>query len=447
MKHAFASFLLVLIGFAAAPAPVHAQLLPQFQTEPLDSIVAVVDDDVVLKSELDQAVATVLSQYSGQDSQLPPRNVLEQQVLERLILQKLQIHRANDMGIQVTQNDVENAINGIAQQNRMSADQLRSAISSQGSSFGAFQQQVAEQIVVQKLRQQVLSTVQVTDSEIDNLMASPNFQAGQVHLAHIAISLPQGASADDIAKAQAHADEVEKALAGGMNFHAAAIRYSQAPDALEGGDLGWRSLDEVPPGFVAEVQKLAVGGVSPPLRGPDGFQILKLIEQRKNDSETVVTEYHARHILIRPTALLTEAQAHARADELRKRIVDGHEDFAKLAKEYSSDDTSANVGGDMGWFPIDAWGSSVAAQLQSLKDDEVSPVYSVGNGTWDIIQRLGTREQNRTAEVQRNRARQAIENRKAEDTYNNFLRDLKARAYIDNRLSDQRAEAGTAATP
>ena len=440
MKQFLLAIFITLLGTAAWPA--QAQLLPQHQTESLDAIVAVVDDDVILRSELNEAVATVLEQFSGAQSQLPPRDVLEHQVLERLILQRLQVQHANEMGVRVTQNDVENAIAGIAQQNGLSPDQLRMAIASQGGTFASFQEQVAEQILVQNMRQQVLSSVQVTDSEIDNLIASPTFQAGQVHLAHIAINLPQGANASDIAQAQAEASEVQKALQDGMDFHAAAIRYSQAPDALEGGDLGWRSLDEIPPAFVPVIQELKPGEITAPLRGPEGFQILKLVDQR-TQSGTVVTEYHARHILVRPHALLSPEQAEQKIRDLRHRIVDENADFAELAKKNSDDDTTANVGGDMGWFPIDAWGTTVAGQLQQLGENEVSQPYEVGGG-WDIVQLLGKREQDRTAEVQREMARQAIENRKAEDTYNNFLRDLRARAYIEDRLAEN-AEAASPA--
>lgn len=433
MKHLVLTLLIALVGLVAAPQPVSAQLLPQYQSTPIDGIVAVVDDDVILRSELDQAVGTVMRQFTGNPSQLPPHDVLEHQVLERLILQRLQVHRANDMGIRVTQSDVEQAIGSIAEQNHMSPDQLRGAVTSDGTSFASFQTQVADQILVQKLRGQVLSNIQVTDSEIDNLIASPTFKAGQVRLAHIAINLPQGASADDIAKAQAKAEEVEKAIAGGMDFNAAAIRFSQAPDALEGGDLGWRSLDEVPPSFVPVVQKLQVGEVTQPLRSPDGFQILKLVDQRKQGN-AVVKEYHARHILLRPNALRDDAQTEARIRDLYQQLTQHHGDFAKLAKANSDDDTTANVGGDMGWFPLNAWGSGVAAVLDKLAANGISEPFQVGGG-WDIIQLLGTREQDRTKEVERENARQAIENRKAEDTYNNFLRDLRAQAYIEDRLA------------
>ncbi|MGA7297485.1 MAG: peptidylprolyl isomerase [Rhodanobacteraceae bacterium] len=436
MKQILLMSMLALAGILAAPANIHAQLLPQYQTQDLDSIVAVVEDGVILESELDQAIATVKQQFQSDPSKLPPEATLRKQVLDRLILQKLQVQRAQDMGIRVTQDDINNAIGGIAQQNGLSPGQMRSALAQQGMSLGAFQQQVGEQILVEKLRQQILQQkVQVTDAEIDNLLNSPGFKAGEVHLAHITIDVPQGASADQIAKARSKADEVEQALANGMDFNAAAIRYSQAADALEGGDLGWRSLSEMPPQFADVIGGLKDGQITPPLRDPGGFHIIKLIGQR-DQSTTVVTEYHARHISVKPDALMTDAQAKAKIENLRKKIVDGTAKFADVARTDSDDDSTANQGGDMGWFPADGWGQAVATQIQQLKDGDISQPFEAG-GSWHIIKRLGRRQEDRTVEKRRQEARQAIENRKSEDVYSNFLRELRAQAYVDIRDGNQ----------
>ncbi len=444
MKQIILSSLLAVAGIVAAPAAIHAQLLPQYQTHELDHIVAVVEDQVVLESELDQAIATVRQQFQDDPSKLPPEATLRKQVLDRLILQKLQAQRAHDMGIRVTQDDVNRAISGIAQQNGISPQQMREALAQQGISMGAFQQQIADQILVQKLRQQVLQQqVNVTDAEIDNMLDSPGFKAGEVHLAHITIQVPQGAGPDDIAKAQQTANEVEQALKSGMDFNAAAIRYSQAQDALEGGDLGWRRLSEMPPSFADVIGSMKPGQVTPPLRDPGGFHIIKLIATRKSPP-TIVTEYHARHISIHPDALTNNAQAKARIENLRQEIVSGKATFAKVAEAESDDDATANQGGDMGWFPLDGWGQSVATQLQKLKDGEISQPFEAG-GDWHIIERLGQREQDRTTEARRDQARQAIENRKSEDVYNNFLRELRAQAYVDIRLDG--AKSGAAQAP
>jgi peptidyl-prolyl cis-trans isomerase SurA len=424
----FLAFL--LLAFAIA-APAHAQLLQSAPpaSQSLDRIVAVVNDDVILQSELDEAVRTIQQQYAGR-GQLPPMDVVKRQVLNRLILMRLQVQRAQDQGISVSDADIDRAVQGVAQQNRLSPEQLRAAVEQQGSTFAAFRKELGDQITVQRLHQNVVqNSVSVTDSELDTLPDSPTSKAGEVHLAHIQVSIPGGADAAAIQAAQAKAEQAAAAVHGGMEFGAAAIRYSDASDALEGGDLGWRRMDEIPPAFADTVSAMKPGQVSQILRGPTGFHILKLVDQRKGDRK-IVTEYHARQILIKPSELLTSAQAQQKAQELYKRIVDKHEDFAALAKEFSKDDTTANIGGDMGWFQPAAWGTAIAAKLGELKDGQVSEPFQTEAG-WHVLERLGTRQSDQTVEIERNQARQAIGNRKSEQVYDDFLRELRSNAYIE----------------
>ena len=430
MKQPLALFLLAVA--AAAVVPAHAQLLPQAASgnQPLDRIVAVVDDGVILQSELNEAVRSVQQQYASQPGQLPPMDVLQRQVLDRLVLMKLQVQRANDQGIRVSDADIDQAVGAVAQQNKMSAEQLRAAVEQEGSSFAAFRQQLAEQLIAQRLHESVVrDSVNVTDSEINNLLASPTYKAGEIHLAHIQISVPSGGNAADIQAAQKKAEEAVNAIRGGMDFNAAAIRYSDAQDALEGGDLGWRRMDEVPPAFADAVAGMKVGDVSPAMRGPTGFHILKLVDQRA-PSRQVVPEFHARQILIKPSEIVSPEQARQKAQDLYSRIVNKHEDFAKLAKEESKDNTTANNGGDMGWFPQQAWGTVIGQQITQLKDNEVSQPFQSEAG-WHILQRLGERQSDLTDQIERDQARQAIGNRKAEQAYEDYLREMRSSAYVD----------------
>jgi peptidyl-prolyl cis-trans isomerase SurA len=442
MKQILAYSLLAASLLVAVP-PAQAQLMPSAQATPgmsvgngsLDRIVAVVEEDVILQSELDEAINAIVRQYASNPGQLPPKDVLARQVLDRLILRRLQVQRANDQGIRVSDQDVDQAAGNVAQQNKMSLDQLRAAVEQDGYSYAAFRQQLADQIIAQKLHESVVrDQVTVTDAEVNNLLASPTYKAGEVHLAHIQISTPSGGGPNDIAQAQAKAEEAIKAIQGGMDFNAAAIRYSDAPDALDGGDLGWRRLDEVPPAFADAVANLKAGETTPALRGPTGFHILKLVETRQPGRQ-IVTEYHARQILIKPSEIVTPEQAEKKAQDIYTRVVDKKEDFAKIAKDESKDTTTANNGGDMGWFAKDAWGQAIAAQIDQLKDNEVSHPIQTDAG-WIVLQRLGSRQSDLTDQLQRDQARQAIGNRKADEAYENYLRELRSTSFVDIRVPE-----------
>jgi peptidyl-prolyl cis-trans isomerase SurA len=343
---------------------------------------------------------------------------------------KLQIQKAQDQDVHVSDADVDQAVAGVAQQNKMTTDQLRGEIEKSGGSYAQFRQQIGDQLIVQRLHQSVIrDSVSITDGEVDNLLNSPTYKAGEVHLAHIQISIPSGADAAAIQASQTKAEQAIAAIKGGMDFNAAAIRFSDAPDALDGGDLGWRKMDDIPAAFADTVSSMKPGDVSPALRGPTGFHIIKLVDQRAN-SKQVVTEFHARQILIKPSELVTPAQAQQKAEDLYKQIVNKHADFAQLAKDNSKDDTTANVGGDMGWFKQQDWGSTIGNELDTLKDNEVSQPFQSEAG-WHILQRLGTRLSDLTDQIARDQARQTIGNRKSEQVYDDYLRDLRSNAYVN----------------
>jgi peptidyl-prolyl cis-trans isomerase SurA len=420
-------FLVSALGATAVRAQA---LLP---TQPLDRIVAVADDNVILQSELDAAVANVLRQYRSNPQQLPPHDILERQVLESLIMLRLQVQRAKDTGIRVSDTDIDQAVQRVAANNKMTVDQMRASLAQEGLSYVDFRNHLSDQLLVQRLQQRVVQgQVNVSDSEVDILLASNSLKSGEVHLQHILIGLPNGADATQIAAARAKADEVEAKIAGGMDFTTAAIQYSSAQDALQGGDLGWRRYDEVPEAFANLVEGMHDGQVAQPIRGPSGFHIVKLVGKRA-DSKQVVTEYHARHILIKVDELTSSDEAKKTIDDIRHRIVDGHEDFAAVAKKDSQDPNTAGGGGDMGWFPIEQYGTQVANQLAVLKDGEISQPFRTEVG-WHILQRLATREQDRTEEARRAQAREVIRNRKAEQAYEDFMRQLRSESYVEIRL-------------
>ena len=403
MNPLFTALLAVLLATTAAQSA-GAQALP---TTTIDSIAAVVNEDVILRSEVDQAVANITRQMEArQPGALPPRDVLERQVLDRLVLIRLQVDRAQDSGIRVSDQELQQAVAGIASQNQMSVPQLR--------------------------QRYMQSSVQVSEAEIDQLLSTRDIGGKEMRLSNLQVNVDEGATPDEVAAAKQKIDEIKAMVERGeMDFHSAAIRYSQAPNALEGGDLGWRTPDAVPPVYLDMLNTLSPGQITEAVRGPGGFMIVQLAEVREPKPQKV-TQFKARDIMVSITPTVPMEAARQKAQALRDRIAAG-EDFAKVATEASDDTQTRARGGDMGWFAADAWGSAVANQIQALADGEVSPVFQSDVG-FHILKREGVREQDVTQENRRNQAREIIGTRKGDEAYERFLRQLRAEAYVDSRL-------------
>ncbi|GAB3058759.1 peptidylprolyl isomerase [Stenotrophomonas tumulicola] len=431
---------------AVSTASVPLQVLAQ-QTQPLDRIAAVVDEDVILQSELDRALANIKAQYAGRENQLPPDDVLSRQVLERLVLVKLQVTRAEGSGIRVSDQELNQAIESIAQQNGAGVDQLRSRLAQDGIDFDEFRRSVRDEIVVQRLRQSFAqSRISVSEGEVDAAIKQEATAGTQYHLAHILIATPDGADANQIATGQQKADGVKALLdKGELDFNAAAVRYSDSPNALEGGDLGWRSMDEIPQAFLQVMQDMKAGDVVGPLRGPSGFQLLKLVEVRDSGAAgatgQTVTEYHGRHILVRITDQQDDAAAKARIDTLRARIAGGA-DFQAVAKESSEDNNSRGQGGDLGWFPADAFGPDFGREVEGVDDGGISQPFRTDAG-WHIVQRVATRQTDVGVDNQRAQVRETIGRRKLEEEYNRFLSELRGEAYVSFRSGDRAENTAT----
>ena len=431
---------LLLAGVLAAltaSTPVAAQNL-----QPLDRIAAVVNEDVILQSELDRAVKNVTAQYANQPGQLPPRDVLERQVLERLVLVRLQVARAAETGIRVSDDELNNAVAAVAQQNGASVDALRQRLAGEGVSFTDFRSSIRDEITVQRLRQSFAqSRIQVSEAEVDAAIAA-QANNSQYHLAHILVALPEGATAEQIATGQKKIEGVKGLVdRSELDFPAAAVRYSDSPNALEGGDLGWRSLDEIPAAFAEMLKTMSPGQVVGPIRGPSGFQLLKLVEVRDGSQAAAktVTEYHARHILVRVTPVQDAAAAKAKIDTLRARIAGGA-DFVEVAKESSEDANSKSEGGDLGWFEANAFGPAFGKEITSTTDGAVSAPFRTEAG-WHIVQRIGERQTDVTSTSQRAQVRETIGRRKLEDEYNRYLQELRGEAYVNVRNGSDKAAA------
>ncbi|HKT41091.1 MAG TPA: peptidylprolyl isomerase [Rhodanobacteraceae bacterium] len=407
------------------------------QIQPLDRIIAVVNDGVIMQSQLNQTMGTVAHQIQQSGGKVPPMDVLAKQVLQRLILNQLLVQKAHDNGVRVSDDQVDAAVANIAQQNKMSVPQMQAAMQQEGVDYGSFRDQLRDQLLVHALQQQVMQqSAQVSDAEIDNLIASPAFKQGEVHLARILVGLPEGADATQIAAAQSKADKIEGDLKAGKDFATLAVSDSSAPEALDGGDLGWRRVDELPPAVQQIVNSLQPGGFTEPLRDASGFTILKLEGRREPGDKQIVTEFHALHLMIKPTAVLSEQGAKDKIEKLYNEIVNQHADFAKLAKQDSDDPTTANAGGDMGWFAQDDWGSEVGKMLTGMQPGQVTQPFRSPDGSWHIIKLLGTRQADKSKDIERAQARQAIAERKGRQAYEQFLRDIESSAYISIRVPE-----------
>ncbi len=420
---------ILLSGLGAFTAlPLAAQALPD---DSLDRIVGVVNGDVILKSELDRALTNIEAQY-GAGGQLPARDVLSKQVLQRLITMQLQVQRAGETGIRISDAEFQQSLARLAEQNGITVEQMASSLQQQGLSPDEFRRAFRDELLAQRLRQRYTqSQVLVTDTEIENLLASGTLRSGEVRLAHIVVGLADGADEETITAAREKIEAAAREIGSTGDFAAAAIKYSDGPQALEGGDLGWRSYDEVPELFSDAVNTLKKGEISRPMRGPSGFHLLKLLDER-NSGAAMVHEYNARHILVQANELVTEDEAEKRIREISARLERG-EDFVKLARETSDDKTTGTLGGDMDWFTADAFGTILQEQILALKDGEISAPFKTDAG-WHVLQRLGERDRDRTEEASRTRARDAIRARKSEEEYASFLRQLRGEAYIENRL-------------
>lgn len=407
---------------------------PATASTAVNSIVAVVDEDVVLRTELETAVNNIKVQYAKQAGQLPPEAILERQVLDRLILQKLQVNRANAIGIRITDAELNQSIQGIATNNKLTLEQFQERLVKEGLSYDDYRSKLRDELVVQRLRQSyVQSRVQVSENEVEQMMASLKNAGPEVSLGNLLVSLPESPSATQVETAKKKIDGIRDLIVTGkMTFKAAAIRYSDAQNALDGGDIGWRSYDSIPSQFASMINAMKPGDVSEPVRGPSGYQLITVAEIR-DQKATLVDEYQAQAILIDPNLVGGNEVARQRADDIHSQILKGG-DMAKLAKQYSSPDLNADKGGILDWFSQNQWGAQVGNQIVLLKDGELSPVMQTEAG-YAIIKRLGKRSQDANADSKRRQARENIGQRKADEEYERFLRQLRSEAFVESRLA------------
>ena len=422
------------IGLAAATIamPVHAAP----RAVEVDRIVAVVNSEVITSLQLRARIEQAKRQLARQGVELPPDNVLERQLLERLIVERAQVQLAQETSLRVDDATLERAIERIAGNNKLSVEQLREALEKDGVAWNRFRDEIRTEILLTRLRErEVDSRVVVTDAEIDNFIANnPDAFSGQeFSVAHILLRTPEGATPQQIEAVARRAEQVMTRLRSGEDFARVAAEVSDAPDGLSGGALGWRPLDRLPGLFADAVRRMQPGETSPILRSAAGLHIVRLVERRGGGDAAVqqLEQTRARHILIKTSEVLSDTDAETRLLAIRERVVNGA-DFGDLAKA-SSADLSAAKGGDLGWLNPGDTVPEFERAMNALQAGEVSPPVRSPFG-WHLIQVMERRVQDVTDERKRSAARQALRERKAEQAYEDWVRQLRDSTYVDYRL-------------
>jgi len=418
--------------FVAMMSPALAAA-PAKQEQLIDRIVVVVNDDVITRHELDVRLAATISQLKKQGTLLPDVKVLEKQMLERMIGTLLQKQFAKETGLRIDEAQLDKALTRIAQQNKLaSLAVFRRKLEKDGIDFKKFREEIRTEILTVRLRQrEVDSKLVISENEVKNYLktqADLPSKGEEFQLAHIMVVVPEQASADKIQSYKSKAEQALAKLHGGAPFAQVAAGYSDASDALKGGDLGWRSSDRIPSIFAEAIQKMKPGQVSDILRGPNGFHIIKLISKRSKDAPVVITQTHARHILIKTSELVPESEAKARLLVIKQRIDKGA-DFAAQAKLYS-EDGSAPQGGDLGWLSPGTTVPKFEAGMDALKVNQVSGLVQTGFG-WHLIQVVARRNTDVSDEQKKQKARESIRAFRSDAAFQDWQRLLRDRAFIE----------------
>ena len=418
-------------GQAAAQAPGKRIIL-------LDRIVAVVNEDVITRRDLDDRMRVVSVQLREQGTPAPPTDVLEKQVLDRMIYTRVQLQFAKETGLRVDDGQLDSAIARIAENNKITPAKLRETLEKDGVSFAKFREDIRDEIVMSRLRErEVDNKITVAESEIDNLLNALKSQDGKTEefdLSHILVRVPEQASPEQLRDRRARAEQALAQIKGGTDFRQVAASFSDAPDSVQGGAMGWRELARLPSIFAETVKSMSPGEVSPILRSPNGMHIVRLNGRRGQNAPVIVVQTHPRHILIKTSEVVSEGDARERLVKLKERL-DNKADFAELAR-LQSEDGSASRGGDLGWLSPGDTVPEFEKAMDALKVGEISgPVRSPFG--WHIIQVIERRNEDMSKQRERLQARASLREQKADEAYQEWLRQLRDKAFVELRLEEK----------
>jgi peptidyl-prolyl cis-trans isomerase SurA len=436
MTKRFLQYLPALLLCLLPLQPVYAEALSD--GEEIDDIVAIVNNSVITRSELNREIDEVIARFQSSGQQLPPQSVIEEQLLEKLIQERLQLDEAERLGITVTPDMLATAIGNIARKNGLTISQMRDSLKADGMSFKAFRAKLEKEIILSRLKnKEIISKISVSDAEIDNLLKQDKTIGRkniEYRLQHILVPLPDGASPAQIEQAQKKTVEILQQLQNGADFERLAMLESKGRNALEGGNLGWLKSSQLPSIFADLVAELQPGEIAKPVRSSSGYHIVKLAEIR-GDSANTITQTKARHILINTSEMVSDDDARTRLEQLHIRLSGGDE-FEKLARSHSDDKGSAIKGGELGW--VDP--GSVVPEFQEVMDNlapgEISKPFRTEFG-WHIVQILDRRQYDNSEKVLRSEAKEILVERKSKDAYELYLRRLRDEAYVETRLNQE----------
>jgi peptidyl-prolyl cis-trans isomerase SurA len=421
---------LALIAPLALPATAQAAVVP------LDRVAVVVDDSVILQSEIDKRIADVQFQFAQRKTSLPPDDILRKQVTEQLIMESLQVNLATRAGIRIDDTELNAAMNDVAKQSNLSLSDFQKKLdATPGSSYAEVREQVKRELMINHLRQRRMQDrIRITDQDVQNFLRSPTGQAelaSEFRLGHILVNLPEEATPQDIAAGEEKVKKIKADLAAGKDFAQVAATWSASETALKGGDLGWRKAAQLPTLFADEAEKMKVGDVAGPFRTPGAFHLIKLLGKRGGD-QIRVPQWHVQHILIKPTEILSSEDAKQKLEDIRSKIVKGTAKFADEARTLSDDPGSARQGGDLGWVSAGDMVPEFDKTMRSIPENQVSEVFQSSFG-WHILQVTGTREQDVSEQYRAGMARQALYAREYDEELANWMRELRNDAFVEIR--------------
>lgn len=431
--YAITAAALVLCGVPSAPAqPTTGRVIL------LDRIVAVINEDVVTRRDLDDRLRVVMTQLRQQGTPPPATEILEKQVLERMIYSRVQLQLAKETGLRVDDGQLDKALARIAEDNKISLAQMRATLEKDGVIFAKFREDIRDEIILSRLRErEVDNKITVADSEIDNLLTAIQLQEGKTEefdLSHILIRVPEQVSPEQLRDRRGRAEQALAQIRGGADFRQIAASFSEAPDAVQGGAMGWREITRLPTIFAEAVRGMKAGEVSGVLRSPNGLHIVRVNDRRGQNSPVIVSQTHPRHILIKTSEVVSENEARERLVKLKERL-DNSADFAELAR-LQSEDASASRGGDLGWLSPGDTVPEFEKAMDALKPGEVSaPVRSQFG--WHLIQVIERRNEDMSKQQQRLRARMSLRAQKADEAYQEWLRQLRDKAFVEYRLEEK----------